>query len=115
MVITTSVETLDGSWIYCYISCILGRAPRTKETLPNFCENMSPDKWDITVWYRVTRNPQEFYGLTSCQRDPRVLGRHMSRGPIDVPKFCASTEFISTALTRHLMFGLYLGGKPCNL
>ena len=57
MVITTSVETLDGSWIYCYISCILGRAPRTKETLPNFCENMDLDKWDTTVWYRVTRNP----------------------------------------------------------
>ena len=25
-----------------------------------FCENMDPDKWDTTVWYRVTRNPQEF-------------------------------------------------------
>ena len=22
--------------------------------LPNFCENMDPDKWDTTVWYRVT-------------------------------------------------------------
>ena len=38
MVITTSVETLDGSWIYCYTGCISGRAPRTKETLPDFCE-----------------------------------------------------------------------------
>ena len=57
MVITTYVETLDGSWIYYYISCILDRAPRTKETLPYFCENMDPDKWDTTVWYRVTRNP----------------------------------------------------------
>ena len=36
MVITTFVETLDGSWIYCYTGCILGRAPLTKETLPNF-------------------------------------------------------------------------------
>ena len=34
--ITTSVETLDGLWLYCYTSCMLGRAPRTKETLPNF-------------------------------------------------------------------------------
>ena len=76
MVITTSVETLDGSWIYCYTCCILGRAPRTKETLPDFCENMDPDKWDRTVWYRVTQNPQEFRGLTGCQRDPRVLGHH---------------------------------------
>ena len=22
--------------------------------LPDFCENMDPDKWDPTVWYRVT-------------------------------------------------------------
>ena len=36
MVITTSFETLDGSWIYCYRSCLLGRALRTKETLPIF-------------------------------------------------------------------------------
>ena len=42
---------------------MLGRAPRTKETLTDFCENMDPDKWDITMWYRVTRNPQEFCGL----------------------------------------------------
>ena len=27
-----------------YIGCMLGRAPRTKETLPDFCENMDPDK-----------------------------------------------------------------------
>ena len=76
MVITTFVEALDGSWIYCYTSCILGRAPRTNETLPDFCKNMDPDKWDTTVWYLVTLNPQEFRGLTNCQRDPRILGRH---------------------------------------
>ena len=67
MVITTSVETLNGSLIYCYTCCILGRAPRIKETLPDFCENKDPDKWDTTVWYRVTRNSQEFIGLTGCQ------------------------------------------------
>ena len=49
MVITTSVETLDGSWIYGYTSYIFGRAPQTNETLPNFCENMDPDKWDTIV------------------------------------------------------------------
>ena len=76
MVITTSVETMDRSWIYCYTGCILGRAPRTKETIPDFCENMDPNKWGTIVWYQVIRNPQEFCGLTSCQRDPRVLGRH---------------------------------------
>ena len=31
--------------------------PQTKETLPDFCENIDPDKWDTTVWYRVIRNP----------------------------------------------------------
>ena len=31
MVITTSVETLYGSWIYCYIGYILGTAPQSKE------------------------------------------------------------------------------------
>ena len=56
MVITTSVETLDGSWIYCYIGCILGRAPRTKKPLLDFFENMDPDKWETIVW-RVTQNP----------------------------------------------------------
>ena len=57
MVITTSVETLDGLGLYCYTICMLGRAPRTKETLPDFRENMNPYKWDTTMWYRVTRNP----------------------------------------------------------
>ena len=52
VVITTSVETLDGSWIYCYTGCILGRAPRINETLPDFCENMDPNKWN-----KITRNP----------------------------------------------------------
>ena len=42
--------------------CTLGRAPRTKETLPDFHE-----------WCRVTRHPQVFRGLTGCQR---ILGRH---------------------------------------
>ena len=72
VIITTFVETLDELWLYCYTGCMLDRAPRTKEILPDFCENMDPDKWDTTVWYQVTRNPQEFHGLTSCQRDPRI-------------------------------------------
>ena len=76
MVIITSIETLDGSWIYCYTNCILGRAHQTKDTMPDFYENMDPYKWDTTVWYRVTRNTQEFNGLTGCQLNPWVLGRH---------------------------------------
>ena len=39
--------------------CTLGRAPSTKETLPDFHE-----------WCRVTRHPRVFRGLTGCQRDP---------------------------------------------
>ena len=46
--------------------CTLGRAPRTKETLPDFRE-----------WCRVTRHPRVFCGLTSCQQDTPVLGRHI--------------------------------------
>ena len=64
MVITTSVETLDELWLYCYTGCMLDRALQTKETLPDFCVNMDLDKWDTTVWYQVTRNPHEFRGLT---------------------------------------------------
>ena len=37
----------------------LGRAPRTKETLPDFLK-----------WRRVTRPPLVFRGLTGCQRTP---------------------------------------------
>ena len=41
----------------------LGRAPRTKETLPDFREKC-----------RVTRHSRVFRGLTGSQRTPRVLG-----------------------------------------
>ena len=41
----------------------LGRAPRTKEILPDFRE-----------WCRVTRHSRVFRGLTGCQRTPRIWG-----------------------------------------
>ena len=41
----------------------LGRALRTKETLPDFLK-----------WRRVTRHPLVFRGLTGSQRTPRVWG-----------------------------------------
>ena len=41
----------------------LGRAPRTKETLPDFLK-----------WRRVTRPPLEFRGLTGSQRTPEFWG-----------------------------------------
>ena len=37
----------------------LGRAPRTKESLPDFLK-----------WCRVTRHPLVFHGLTGSQRTP---------------------------------------------
>ena len=37
----------------------LGRAPRTRETLPDFLK-----------WCRVTRHPLVFHGLTGSQRTP---------------------------------------------
>ena len=36
VVITISVETLNGLCLYCYTGYMLGRAPRTKETLLDF-------------------------------------------------------------------------------
>ena len=41
----------------------LGRAPRTKETLPVFLK-----------WRRVTRPPHVFRGLTGSQRTPGFWG-----------------------------------------
>ena len=41
----------------------LGRAPRTKDTLPDFIK-----------WSRVTRYPLVFRGLTGSQRTPGFWG-----------------------------------------
>ena len=43
--------------------CTLGRAPRTKVTLPYFRE-----------WCLVTRHSQVFRELTGCQLTPRIWG-----------------------------------------
>ena len=43
----------------------LGRAPRTKETLPDFLK-----------WRRVTRHPLVFRGLTGSQRTPGIGASH---------------------------------------
>ena len=45
----------------------LGRAPRTKETLPDFLK-----------WRRVTRPPLVFRGLTGSQRTPGFWGFTLS-------------------------------------
>ena len=46
-----------------YVGLYLGRAPRTKETLPDFLK-----------WHRVTRRPLVFRGLTGSQRTPGFWG-----------------------------------------
>ena len=43
-----SLLLLLRPWMGYDYSVIQGRAPRTKETLPDFCENMVPDKWDTS-------------------------------------------------------------------
>ena len=54
----------------------LGRAPRTKETLPDFLK-----------WRRVTRRPLVFRGLTGSQRTPGFWGVTVSEGyPTDSPR-----------------------------
>ena len=56
----------------------MGRAPHTKETLPDFLK-----------WCRVTRHPLAFYGLTGSQRTPGFWG---------VTEFVACFEASSHAL-----------------
>ena len=51
------------AWDRLYAGLKLGRAPRTKETLPDFLK-----------WRRVTRPPLIFRGLTGSQRTPGFRG-----------------------------------------
>ena len=55
---------LFGTGICRFVQVVyLGRAPRTKETLPDFREK-----------YRVTRHSRVFRGLTGSQRTPGFWG-----------------------------------------
>ena len=56
----------------------LGRAPRTKETLPDFLK-----------WRRVTRTPLVFRGLRGSQRTPGFWGVTIGiyRGYIKMTRF----------------------------
>ena len=54
----------------------VGRAPRTKETLPNFLK-----------WRRVTRHPLVFHGLTGSQRTPGIGASHLSNEPKTLENF----------------------------
>ena len=52
--------------------CTLGRAPRTKETLPDFHE-----------WCRVTRHPRVFRRLTVVNGPPEIGASHLLLGLSD--------------------------------
>ena len=70
--------------------CTLGRAPRTKETLPDFRE-----------WCRVTRHPRVFRRLTCCQRTPGFWGITMGFEIVQSQSFVgqAQTQFIPPHLS----------------
>ena len=71
--------------------CTLGRAPRTKETLPDFHE-----------WCRVTRHPRIFRRLTGCQR---TLGFGASQKVVVDPAFFVIMRFtLKKCETRFFYF-----------
>ena len=66
----------------------LGRAPRTKETLPDFLK-----------WRRVTRPPLVFRGLTGSQRTPGFWGvTHIAEKIKDFPDELRTEEMIQKFL-----------------
>ena len=86
----------------------MGRAPRTKETLPDFLK-----------WRQVTRHPLVFRGLTGSQRTPGFGASHSSfffslfsfpsnfLSPHQIVWFNKSSE-VSSLATCHPLIG-YLG------
>ena len=86
----------------------LGRAPRIKETLPDFLK-----------WRRVTRRPLVFRGLTGSQRTPRIGASQItclesSPTPSHMPKpneskiqFSKQKVFVLENLLPN--FGKYIG------
>ena len=62
----------------------LGRAPRTKETLPNFLK-----------WCQVTRHPLVFRGLTGSQRTPGFEASHLQLAKLHLSTHVASTKSVA--------------------
>ena len=86
---------LFGTGICRFVQVLyLGRAPRTKETLPDFLK-----------WRRVTRPPLVFRGLTGSQRTPGFRG------------VTAWYQSLGIRIPRELGFGYPspLGGLMWNL
>ena len=67
----------------------LGRAPRTKETLPDFLK-----------WRRVTRHPLVFRGLTGSQRTPGFGASHAAFLKSDHPLQVSTHEQIMNDLVE---------------
>ena len=73
----------------------LGRAPRTKETLPDFLK-----------WRRITRHPLVFRGLTESQRTPGfgasqvepVPVHHSSEQPVPIQVKAVPVQVVQAAL-----------------
>ena len=76
-------------------SCTLGRASRTKDTLPDFHE-----------WCWVTRHPRIFRRLTGCQRSPGKWGATQIWNPLD-PEIRQSEALFSSKFRFSLVqFGV---------
>ena len=79
--------------------CTLGRAPCTKETLPDFHE-----------WCRVTRHPRLFRRLTGCQRTPREWGVTISDDETDfivgivLRNLATTSNFVEFRESQNFMF-----------
>ena len=81
----------------------LGRAPRTKETLPDFREKC-----------RVTRHSQVFRGLTGSQRTPGIWGVTCFLGQLHIFLFRCMEPTFSFRITFYfsLFFkNIYLTNK----
>ena len=73
----------------------LGRAPRTKETLPDFLK-----------WRRVTQRPLVFRGLTGSQRTPGFRASHSQYIVYGKPRFWRSGY--SNCAFAYSRFGFFL-------
>ena len=76
----------------------LGRAPRTKETLPDFLK-----------WRRVTRPPLVFRGLTGSQRTPGFWGITLCVDMDDILVLCMIGCCMTTYLLLDCMLLVYMG------
>ena len=83
----------------------LGRAPRTKETLPDFLK-----------WRRVTRHPLVFRGLTGSQRTPEFGASQALTATSEIAKYTKSVTSVRTSKNWWLCQVLFdVGESPIAL